>query len=120
MAEQLPLKELRQYTFATRERMNKKRSGLPLDEEPTEFTAFYHRNGGVTHPVLVQDVDEIIEEMTWSPLLDEGFERVAYLREEDTESTITVGENEDGEIYELTKGPEPSTVDRVQIQLREE
>lgn len=120
MPEQLSLKQLRQYTFATRERMNKKRSGYQLDKEPTEFTAFYHRNGGVNHPVLIQDVDEIIEEMTWSSLLDEGFERVAYLREEDTDSTITVGENEGGKIYELTKEPEPRTVDQVQIQLRQE
>lgn len=48
MPEQLSLKPLYQYTFATNERIAKRESGLPLDEEPDKFTAFYHRdNGGV-------------------------------------------------------------------------
>jgi len=82
MAEQLSLKQLSQYTFATDERLAKMESGTELDEEPTEFTAFYHRDrGGVEEDVLVRDVNEIIEESKWGPLLDKGFERIAYLLE---------------------------------------
>lgn len=120
MAEQLSLKELYQYTFATDERLAKMESGIPLDEEPDEFTAFYHRNGGVEKPVLVREVKEIIEEMKWSPLLDEGFERVAYLLE-DEEHRIPVGETEDGKIYELSDGADgPGVHERVQIQELQE
>lgn len=118
MAEQLSLKEVSQYTFATSERMSKKRSGYSLDEEPTKFTAFYHRNGGVEEPVLVQGVNEIIDESQWSPLLDEGFERVADLLEGTNQ--VPVGERGDGEIFELSIGPDgPEFHERVQIQLRE-
>lgn len=119
MAEQLSLKEVRQYTFATSERVNKIRSGLDPDEEPTEFTAFYHRNGGVEEPVLVQGVNEIIEESRWSQLLDEGFVRVADLLEGSNQ--IPVGEREDGKIFELSNGADgPEFHEQVQIQLREE
>ena len=121
MAKQLSLKELRQYTFATNERIAKKESGLEPDEEPTEFTAFYHRDrGGVEKDVLVQEVNEIIEESKWSPLLEDGFERVAYLLE--GSKPIPVGENEEGEIFELVDGGADGLAisDRVQIQLRQE
>jgi len=50
----------------------------------------------------VQDVNEIIEESKWSPLLDEGFERIAFLLEDS--HSIPVGEKEEGEIYEFTYG----------------
>ncbi|SFT04531.1 hypothetical protein [Halostagnicola kamekurae] len=63
MLEQFSLKELYQYTFATNERIAKKESGLGPDEQPTEFTAFYHRDqGGVEKDILVQEVNEIIED----------------------------------------------------------
>ena len=98
--------------------MNKKRSGYSLDEEPTEFTAFYHRKDGVEKPVLVQGVNEIIEESEWSSLLDEGFERVADLLEDSNQ--IPVGEREDGKIFELSHGPDgPQFHEQVQIQLRQ-
>lgn len=119
MAERLSLKEVRQYTFATSERMNKIRSGLDPDKEPTEFTVFYHRNGGTEESVLVQGVNEIIEESQWSPLLNEGFERVADLLEGSNQ--IPIGETEDGRIFELSHGAEgPKFHEQVQIQLREE
>lgn len=120
MAEQLSLKQLYQYTFGTDERLAKMESGTELDEEPTEFTAFYHRDrGGVEEDVLVRNVNEIIEESKWSPLLDEGFERIAYLLE--GANTIPVGEKENGDLYELTYGNgEPAVGDKVQIQLRQE
>jgi hypothetical protein len=120
MPEQLSLKQLYQYTFATNERIAKKESGLPLDEEPDKFTAFYHRDGGgVEKPVLVQDVNEIIEESQWSPLLDEGFVRVAHFLEDS--NSIPVGEREDGTIFELSDGPNgPQFHEQVQIQLRQE
>jgi hypothetical protein len=120
MPEQLSLTQLDQYTFATNERIAKKESGLPLDEEPDEFTAFYHRdNGGVEKSVLVQDVNEIIEESQWSPLLDEGFVQVAHLLEDS--NSIPVGEREDGKIFELSDGSDgPVVGDRVQIQERQE
>ncbi|RLM47433.1 hypothetical protein DVK00_02690 [Haloarcula sp. Atlit-47R] len=120
MPEQLSLKQLYQYTFATNERIAKEESGLSLDEEPDKFTAFYHRDrGGVEKPVLVQDVNEIIEESQWSPLLDEGFVRVAHLLEDS--NSIPVGEREDGKIFELSYGSDgPVVGDRVQIQERQE
>jgi len=119
--EQLSLTEHYQYTFATNQRIAQQKSGLESDEEPTEFTAFYHRKGGIEKDVLVQDVTEIIEESKWNPLQEEGFERVAHLLEEDTSSPIPVGETEDGEIHELADGTEgPVVSDRVQIQLRQE
>lgn len=121
MPEQLSLTELYQYTFATNQRIAQQKSGLEPDEQPTKFTAFYHRQGGIEKDVLVQDVNEIIEESKWSPLREEGFERVAHLFEEDTSSSIPVGETEDEEIHELADGPEgPVVSDRVQIQLRQE
>jgi len=99
--------------------MTKIRSGLNPGEEPTEFTAFYHRNGGVEKDVLVQGVNEIIEESRWSPLLDDGFERVADLLEGSNQ--IPVGERSDGEIFELSTGAEgPESHERVQLQLRQE
>lgn len=121
MPEQFSLKELYQYTFATNERIARKESGVEPDEQPTEFTAFYHRDrGGVEKDVLVQEVNEIIEGSKWGPLLEDGFERVAYLLE--GSNTIPVGETEDGGIFELVEGgadgPEPT--DKVQIQLRQE
>jgi len=119
--ELLSLRELDQFIFATNERLAKIESGVDLDEEPDEFTAFYHRNGGVEHPVLVQDVIELTEESKWSPLLEDGFEYVAYLWEEDTDSPIPVGENEEGDIFELSDTPDDLVVgDKVQINLREE
>jgi hypothetical protein len=120
MAEQLSLKQLSQYTFASDERLAKMESGTELDEEPTEFTAFYHRDrGGVEEDVLVRDVNEIIEESKWGPLLDKGFERIAYLLE--GANTIPVGEKGNGDLYELTYGNgEPAVGDKVQIQLRQE
>lgn len=120
MAEQLSLKELYQYTFATNDRLAKMEAGVEPDEEPDKFTAFYHRDrGGHEKPVMVQDVNEIIEESKWSPLLDEGFERVAYLLE--GSDPIPVGETEDGEIFELSDGRGDIGIgDRVQIQLRQE
>jgi len=96
-------------------------SGYELDEEPGEFTAFYHRDrGGVEKDVLVQDVEEIIEESNWSPLLEDGFERVAYLLE--GSNSIPVGETDEGEIFELVDGGADGLAisDRVQIQLRQE
>ena len=120
MPEQLSLKELRQYTFATNERIAEQESGYELDEEPGEFTAFYHRDrGGVEKDVLVQDVEEIIEESNWSPLLEDGFERVAYLLE--GSNSIPVGETDEGEIFELVDGGADGLAisDRVQIQLRQ-
>lgn len=119
MPEQLSLKQLYQYMFATNERVAKQESGLSLDEEPDKFTAFYHRDrGGVEKPVLVQDVNEIIEESQWSPLLDEGFVRVAHLLEDS--NSIPVGEREDGEIFELSYGSDgPVVGDRVQIHERQ-
>lgn len=77
--EQLSLTELYQYTFATNQRIAQQKSGLEPDEQPTEFTAFYHRQDSIEKDVLVQDVNEIIEESKWSPLQKEGFERVAHL-----------------------------------------
>ena len=121
MPEQLSLKELRQYTFATNERIAEQESGYELDEEPGEFTAFYHRDrGGVEKDVLVQDVEEIIEESKWSPLLEDGFERLAYLLE--GSNSIPVGETDEGEIFELVDGGADGLAisDRVQIQLRQE
>ncbi|TKX80343.1 hypothetical protein [Halorubrum sp. SD626R] len=121
MPEQLSLKELRQYTLAANERIAEQESGYELDEEPGEFTAFYHRDrGGVEKDVLVQDVEEIIEESKWSPLLEDGFERVAYLLE--GSNTIPVGETDEGEIFELVDGGADGLAisDRVQIQLRQE
>ncbi|WP_313694247.1 hypothetical protein [Halorarum halobium] len=119
MPEQLSLKQLYDYTFATNERIAQQEAGLEPDEEPDEFTAFYHRDrGGVEKDVLVQDVNEIIEESQWSPLLDDGFERVAHLLE--GSNSIPVGEKKNGEIYELTYGNgEPAVGDRVQIQERQ-
>ena len=116
MPKQLSLKQLYQYTFATNERIAKKESGLPLDEEPDKFTAFYHRdNGGVEKSVLVQEVNEIIEESQWSPLLDEGFVRVAHLLE--GSNSIPIGEREDGQVFELSNGSDgPVVGHRVQIQ----
>lgn len=117
--DQLSLNQVRQYTFATSERMNKKRAGYSLEKEPAEFTAFYHRKGGAEESVLVQGVNEIIEESHWSPLLDEGFERVADLLEGSEQ--IPIGEREDGKIFELSDGPEgPQFHEQVQIQLRQE
>lgn len=84
--------------------MSKIRSGLDPDEESTEFTAFYHRNGGVEKDVLVQGVNEFIEQSEWSLLLDEGFERVADLLKGSDQ--IPVGERPDGEIFELSNGAE--------------
>ena len=120
MPEQLSLTQLDQYTFATNERMKKKESGLPLDEEPDKFTAFYHRdNGGVEKSVLVQDVNEITKESQWNPLLDEGFVKVAHLLED--KNSIPVGEREDGRTFELSYGSDgPIVTDRVQIQQRRE
>ncbi len=67
---------------------------------------------------LIQEVEEIIEEPKWNPLLEQGFERVAYLLE-DTSSSISVGENKSGEIFELADGTDaPIIGDRVQIQER--
>lgn len=121
MPKQLSLKELRQYTFATNGRIAEQESGYELDEEPDEFTAFYHRDrGGKEEHVLVQDVNEITEESKWSPLLEDGFDRVAYLVE--GSNPIPVGETEDGEIFELVDGGVDGLAvsDRVQIQLRQE
>ncbi|MFC3957648.1 hypothetical protein [Halovivax cerinus] len=121
MSDQLSLKELRQYTFATNERIAEQESGYELEEEPDEFTAFYHRDrGGKEEYVLVQDVTEITEESKWSPLLEDGFERVAYLLE--GSNSIPVGETENGEIFELVDGGVDGLAvsDRVQIQLCQE
>lgn len=120
MPEQLSLEQLYEYTFATNERIAQQEAGLGPDEEPDEFTAFYHRDrGGVEKDILVQDVNEIIEKSQWGPLLNDGFERVAHLRE--GSNSIPVGEKENGKIYELTYGNgEPAVGDQVQIQERQE
>lgn len=118
MSKMLTLKELYYCTYATNERIAQKHAGMEPDEKPDEFIAVYHRDrGGVEHPVLVQEVKEIIEESKWSPLLEQNFERVAFLLEEDTSSSIPVGENKSGEIYELADGEDgPIVGDKVQIQ----
>lgn len=120
MAESLSLKELYYCTYATSERIAQKHAGMEPNEKPDEFIAIYHRDrGSVEHPVVIQEVKEIIEESKWSPLLEQGFERVAYLLEEDTSSSIPVGENKSGEICELSDGTDgPIIGDRVQIQER--
>lgn len=119
MIEQLSGKQLYQYTFATNERLAKMESRTELDEESTEFAAFYHRDrGGVEKDVLVRDVNEISEKSKWSPILDEGFERIVHLLE--GSNTIPVGEQENGNVYGLTCGNgEPAVEDKVQIQLRQ-
>jgi hypothetical protein len=115
MAKQLSLKEVRQCTLATSERMSRIRSGLATDERPTEFTAFYHRDGGIEDSVLVQGVNEILEEFRWSPLLDARFQRVADLLA--GSSQIPIGEREDGKMFVLSDGPNgPEVHERVQLQ----
>ena len=52
--------------------------------------------------------------------MERDFERIAYLLEEDTSSSIPVGETKSREIFELSDGLEgPIVGDKVQIQERQ-
>ncbi|MFB6233786.1 MAG: hypothetical protein ABEH81_07885 [Halopenitus sp.] len=120
METQLSLADLSEFSFATNDQLAKIKAGRAGDDMPDRFTAHYHRNGGEEKTVMVRDVHGIERSPVFSPLQEEGFERLARLLV-DRERIVTVGETTDGEIFKLSEGPEsPSVGERVEIRLREE
>lgn len=120
MSTQLSLEDLLEFTFATNDQLAKIKAGREGDDMPDQFTAVYHRNDGEEKAVMVRDVNGIERSPVYSPLQEEGFERIARLLEDETR-IITVGETTEGEIFRLSEGPEsPSVHEPVEILVREE
>lgn len=120
MSTHLSLADLSECSFATNDQLAKIKAGREGNDMPDQFTVLHHRNGGEEKTVMVRDVHGIEQSPVYSPLQEEGFERLARLLV-DRERIVTVGETTDGEIFKLTEGPEsPSVHEKVEIQLRKE
>jgi len=93
MAEQLSLKQLSSTPSQLTNDSLKWNPGQNLTRSQLSLRrSIIVTRGGVEEDVLVRDVNEIIEESKWGPLLDKGFERIAYLLE--GANTIPVGKRE--------------------------
>ena len=120
MSTQLSLADLSECSFATNDQLAKIKAGKEGDDMPDRFTAVYHRNGGEEKTVMIRDIHGIERSPVYSPLQEEGFERLARLLV-DRERIVTIGETSEGEIFKLSEGPErPSVGERVEIRVREE
>lgn len=76
----------------------------------------------VEHLFIAIQLENRLDLKTMFIVFNSLFRRILRRKlEEDTSSSIPVGETEDGEIHELGDGTEgPVVSDRVQIQLRQE